>query len=39
MRNLAAHHDDKVDDDLVWTALAVRVPEMARRLAVDVLGP
>lgn len=33
MRNLVAHHDDKVNDDVVWTARAVRVPGM-----LDALG-
>lgn len=33
MRNLVAHHDDKVNDDVMWTALERRVPEMVRMLA------
>ena len=33
MRNLVAHHDDKVNDDVMWTALAVRVPDL-----LDALG-
>lgn len=32
MRNLVAHHDDKVNDDLMWEALAVRVPAMISAL-------
>jgi Uncharacterized conserved protein len=32
MRNLIAHHYDKVDDRLVFTALATRVPELIGKL-------
>jgi uncharacterized protein with HEPN domain len=32
MRNLVAHHDDKVDDDVMWAALEHRVPEMVALL-------
>ena len=32
MRNLEAHHDDKVNDDLLWTALAVRIPRLVTDL-------
>ena len=32
MRNLVAHHDDKVNDDLMFAALAVRVPALLARL-------
>lgn len=32
MRNLVAHHDDRVNDDLLWTALAVRIPALVREL-------
>jgi hypothetical protein len=28
MRNLVAHHYDKVNDDLLWTALTVRIPRL-----------
>lgn len=32
MRNLIAHHYDKVDDRLVFSALAVRIPNLVSRL-------
>lgn len=32
MRNLAAHHYDKVNDDLLWVALTVRIPHLMREL-------
>lgn len=32
MRNLIAHHYDKVDDRLVFIALATRVPELIGKL-------
>lgn len=32
MRNLIAHHYDRVDDRLVFTALAVRIPELLDHL-------
>jgi uncharacterized protein with HEPN domain len=32
MRNLVAHHYDKVNDDLLWTTLTVRIP----RLMIDL---
>ncbi|WP_199520844.1 HepT-like ribonuclease domain-containing protein [Jiangella anatolica] len=35
MRNLIAHHYDKVDDRLVFSALAVRIPELIRRLGIE----
>ena len=35
MRNLIAHHYDKVDDRLVFTALAHRVPDLLRRLGLE----
>lgn len=35
MRNLIAHHYDKVDDRLVFTALARRVPDLLARLGVS----
>jgi len=35
MRNLVAHHYDKVNDDVMWTALAVRVPGMLAALGLD----
>jgi uncharacterized protein with HEPN domain len=28
MRNLVAHHYDKVNDDLLWEALRVRIPAL-----------
>lgn len=34
MRTLIAHHYDRVDDQLVFTALAERVPQMLRALGV-----
>lgn len=33
MRNLVAHHYDQVNDDLMWSALAVRVPAMLAALS------
>lgn len=35
MRNLVAHHDDKVNDDLMWAALASRVPALLAALGLD----
>lgn len=35
MRNLVAHHYDKVDDRLVFTALAHRIPDLLGRLELD----
>jgi uncharacterized protein with HEPN domain len=32
MRNLVAHHYDKVTDDLLWQALITRVPDRVKRL-------
>ncbi len=32
MRNLVAHHYDKVNDDLLWLALAVRIPKLVECL-------
>lgn len=32
MRNLVAHHSDEVEDDLLWQALAVRIPALAKDL-------
>ena len=32
MRNLIAHHDDKVNDDVMWAALTSRVPRMLATL-------
>jgi uncharacterized protein with HEPN domain len=32
MRNLVAHHYEKVNDDLVWAALVRRLPELADAL-------
>lgn len=38
MRNLVAHHYDKVNDDVMWAALAVRVPEMLGALGLREPG-
>ncbi len=35
MRNLVAHHYDKVDDRLVFSALAHRIPDLLERLGLD----
>lgn len=35
MRNLVAHHYDHVDDDLLWAALARRVPALIAQLDRD----
>lgn len=32
MRNLVAHHDDKVNDDLLWLAISARVPNLIAAL-------
>jgi len=32
MRNLEAHADDKVNDDLLWQALTVRIPALLTEL-------
>lgn len=32
MRNLVAHHYDKVNDDLMWQALSTRIPDLLTRL-------
>lgn len=32
MRNLVAHHYDKVNDNLLWQALTTRVPDLLARL-------
>lgn len=32
MRNLIAHHDDKVQADFVWATLRARIPELVRRV-------
>lgn len=32
MRNLVAHHYDRVSHDLVWAALSVRIPELGSKL-------
>ncbi len=32
MRNLVAHHYDKVNDDLLWRALTVRIPGLITSL-------
>lgn len=33
MRSLAAHHYDKVNDDLLWEALMVRIPALLDALS------
>jgi uncharacterized protein with HEPN domain len=35
MRNLVAHHYDKVNDDLLWTALSVRIPRLVKDLGIQ----
>ena len=35
MRNLVAHHYDRVSHDLVWAALSVRIPELGSRLSAN----
>lgn len=35
MRNLMAHHDDKVDHDVVWQALVHRVPALIAALGLS----
>lgn len=35
MRNLVAHHYDRVSDDLVWAALNVRIPDLGARLSAN----
>ncbi|WP_180320764.1 DUF86 domain-containing protein [Propioniciclava sinopodophylli] len=35
MRNLVAHHYDRVSHDLIWAALTVRIPELGSRLSVN----
>lgn len=35
MRNLVAHHYDRVSHDLVWAALIVRIPELGSRLSAN----
>ena len=35
MRNLDAHHYDRVSHDLIWAALTVRIPELGSRLSVN----
>lgn len=35
MRNLVAHHYDKVNDDLLWQALTVRVPSLVQTVTGD----
>ncbi len=32
MRNLVAHHYDKINDELMWRALTVRIPHLLRAL-------
>lgn len=34
MRNLVAHHYDRINNDLVWQALAARIPKLARALGI-----
>jgi len=35
MRNMVAHHYDRVQDDFVWETLRARIPGLLRDLAVD----
>lgn len=35
MRHLIAHQYDRVDDRLVFSALASRIPDLLRRLGLD----
>lgn len=35
MRNLVAHHYDKVNDDLMWAALAGRIQDLAEALRLE----
>lgn len=35
MRNLVAHHYDKVNDDLVWAALTTRLPGLLAELGLS----
>lgn len=35
MRNLVAHHYDKVNDDLIWQTLLVDIPRLAETIAPD----
>jgi len=35
MRNMVAHHYDRVQDDFVWETLRTRIPGLLRDLAVD----
>lgn len=35
MRNLVAHHYDRVSHDLIWAALTVRIPELDSRLSAN----
>lgn len=39
MRNLVAHHDDRVSHDLVWAALTVRVPALGASLGLRPHSP
>lgn len=39
MRNLVAHHYDRVSHDLVWVALTVRVPDLRAKLGLDARRP
>lgn len=38
MRNLVAHHYDKVNDDLLWQALTTRIPGLLARLNLPPSG-
>ena len=35
MRNLVAHHDDGVNDDLMWRTLRDLIPRLVRDLGID----
>lgn len=38
MRNLVAHHYDKVLDEFVWESLRTRIPHMAAALGLNLHG-
>jgi uncharacterized protein with HEPN domain len=35
MRNMVAHHYDRVQDDIVWGTLRTRIPGLVRDLGID----
>lgn len=36
MRNMVAHHYDTVQDDFVWETLRTRLPDLLRKLGVNL---